>query len=197
MDTYDHDHNLFANPGAGDEKLYVQFYDHYLLDSSASALEGRKIFKDTTFVKIFSPGDKNNIIDRPATEEDKQRFAQRYAKFKANEEQRSEGTPLAEWPIISRSMAEELKYMGFDTVEQIAGASDTSVSKYGMLTNLRSRAAAYIEVAKGSTAPIDKLVSEAEDQRLMIKQLQETVLHLQGTLHNLNIAAGKQVREAA
>jgi hypothetical protein len=184
METYEFDHNLFSKPGAGDESLYVQFYPSYMKDQTKSELEGRPMFKDTEFVKIFVPGDRNNIIDRPATAEDKMRFSKQYSVFKQGAEQRGEGTPLAEWPIVTRSMAEELKYLGFSTVEQIATARDDVVGKYH-LQDLKNRAVAYIELAKGSTAPIEQLSKKLEEaeanQRQMQVALDEVVAELRTT----------------
>lgn len=194
METYEFDHNLFSVQGAGDEKLFVQFHTAALKNEARSAEEGRPIFDETVFVKIFTPGDRNNIIDRPATEIDKRRFAKQFAQFEGNKEQVT-GTPLAEWPIMSRSMAEELKYFGFQTVEQLAQASDQALSRMAGLSSFKAKAIAYLELAAGSTKPIEKLTSDLEQVKAENAQLAEAVRALQGQLHNSNIAAGKAVRE--
>jgi hypothetical protein len=194
VEVYDYDHNLFSVQGAGDEKLFVQFHKSFLKNEGESIAQGRPIFDDTIFVKIFTPGDRNNIIDRPATEIDKRRFAKQFAAFEGDKEQTT-GTPLAEWPVVSRSMAEELKYMGFVTVEQLANAGDAALSKMAGLSSFKAKAAAYLELAAGSTKPIEKLTSDLEQVKAENERLAEAVRTLQGQLHNSNIAAGKAVRE--
>jgi hypothetical protein len=92
METLDMDHNLFTS-NAGDKSLYVQFYMHFNENQTKSQEAGRPVFDDCEFVKIFSPGDRTNIIDRPVRESDKLRFPGQYAAFKANKEQQASGTP--------------------------------------------------------------------------------------------------------
>jgi hypothetical protein len=194
VEVYEYDHNLFSVEGAGDEKLFVQFHNDILKNETKSAAEGRPIYDDTIFVKIFTPGDRNNIIDRPATEIDKRRFHKQFAAFQGNKEQVT-GTPLAEWPIMSRSMTEELRYFGFQTVEQLAQASDEATSRMAGLASFKAKAIAYLELAAGSTKPIEKLTGDLEQVKAENRQLAEAVKQLQGQLHNSNIAAGKAVRE--
>jgi len=184
LETYDFDHNLFSKPGAGDESLFVMFYPSFLRDETKSIEEGRPMFKDTEFVKIFAPGDRNNIIDRPATLEDKQRFSKQYSMFRQNREQRADGTPLAEWPIISRSQAEELRFQGFSTVEQIATARDDVVAKF-LLQNLKNQAVAYVELSKGSTAPIATLTKRLEETEADKRQQAEAISELQGEIRKM------------
>ena len=69
---------------AMDSRLYVQFYLRPVLLSSQSEAEGRPIFADVEHVRIMVPGDKLSIVDRMASSDDKQRFAEHYAKFKSS-----------------------------------------------------------------------------------------------------------------
>lgn len=181
MDTYDMNHALFTS-NDGDKSLYVQFYMHFLESGPKSAEAGRPVFDDTEFVKIFSPGDRTNIIDRPVRESDKLRFPAQYAAFKNNQETQTTGTPLAQWPIVSRAMAEELKYLGFHTVEQVALANDNSIGKHMGLVDLKRKAVAYLELAAGSTKPIEEMQSQVKDLegKLALKddQLQQLMARL-------------------
>lgn len=174
MDTYEYDHSVFASD-KGDTALYVQFYMHFLKNEPRSLEEGRPIFDDTEFVKIFTPGDRTNIIDRPVRPSDKIRFSKQYAAFKNNQEVQATGTPLSEWPIITRAMAEELKYLGFQTVEQIAGMSDGTAGSKAGLVDLKNKANAYLEVAKGNTAPIEEMTTKMKDLESKIRVLTEAL----------------------
>jgi hypothetical protein len=184
METLDMDHNLFTS-NAGDKSLYVQFYMHFNENQTKSQEAGRPVFDDCEFVKIFSPGDRTNIIDRPVRESDKLRFPGQYAAFKANKEQQASGTPLAEWPIVSRSMAEELKYLGFHTVEQIAEANDGAVAKHAGLTNLKVKARAYLELAAGNTKPIEEMTRTVQELQQQLNGRDELIENMKARLDAL------------
>jgi len=133
----------------GDESLLVRFYMHPKQDQAASEEEGRPIFKEVPYVHIMQPGNKESIIHRRATDQDKQRFAEHFRKFNAREDQDiTEGTPLIEWPGITRSQAEELKFYNVSSVEQLAGMSDTNAQGFRGMSELRRRAQAFLDMAK-------------------------------------------------
>ena len=132
----------------GDENLLVRFYMHPAKDKTASAEEGRPIFKEVAYVHIMQPGNKESIIHRKATDMDKQRFAEHFRKFEAREDQEAiDGTPLVEWPGVTRSQAEELKFYNVVTVEQLAGMSDTNTQNFRGMGEMKRRAAAYLEMS--------------------------------------------------
>lgn len=191
MEEFDSPSDIFSRPGAGDDKLYVQFYMSFVKDEAKSLEEGRPVFKDTEFCKIICPGDRLNIIDRPATVVDKKRFSKHYAAFKQDSVQRVDGTPLTEWPVVTRGMAEELKYFGFITVEQLAGANDTNGANLPMFHTLKAKAAAYLELAKGSTAPIETLTKKLEESDMRNKAMQESLDVLQAQVRALSKAPSK------
>lgn len=176
METLDYDHSLHQTD-AGDAKLNVLFYQSFLRNEAKTQAEGRPIFDDVPFTKIFMPGDRTNIIDRPTRQEDKIRFPKQWARFTNAQEQRAEGTPLAEWPLVTRGQVEELKYLGFTTVEQVAAASDNI--PYMGLQGLKQKAALFIEVAKGNTAPTEKLIAEHEELKANFKVMKETLEKMQ------------------
>src|SRR5687767_12230241 len=85
------------------EKLFVRFGLHPKKDEEASRTAGRPIFTDTEYVEIMVPGDKQNIIHRPVTSEDRRRFARQYDAWLTGKGEQLVGTPLAEWPGVTRS----------------------------------------------------------------------------------------------
>lgn len=176
METLEYDHNLHQNRHAGDDKLYKRFYKDVLPDAEASKDAGRPKFRDVEMVQIIIPGDKKNIVIREAREDDKVRFAKEYAAFKAGEDEPIDGFPLKEWGQITKSMLEELKYMGFRTVEHVANASDAACSKFAGLQMLKTRAKQWLEL-QTTSAPLDKLNAEIakrdEENAAMKAQLAE------------------------
>ena len=182
METYEFDHTMFSRQGAGDENLFVQFRMDFLPDEPETVKAGRPMFKDVEFIRIIVPGDRNNMVDRPASREDKARFSKQYTFFKEGKEQLGGGTPISEWPLVSRAMAENLKYLGFHTVEQLAEANDNILSSHvGVLglSQLKQRAQMYIMAAKDSTAPIEKLSAEIASKDTEIRMLKEGMEELQ------------------
>lgn len=191
METLDYDYNVHQTD-AGDSKLNVYFYNSFIKDEAKSTTEGRFIAQDVPFIKIFMPGDRTNIIDRPIRDSDKLRFPAQWSRFKNAQEQRADGTPLAEWPLVTRGQVEELKYLGFTTVEQIATASDNI--PYMGLQGLKQKAQLFIEVAKGNSAPTEKLIKEHEELQANYKVMAETVQQLQNQLNLLGAAEAKKVK---
>lgn len=172
MDTLDYDHNLHSTD-EGDKKLHVQFYMHFVENPKRTLEEGHPVFDDVPFTRILVPGDRLNIVDRPTRDSDQLRFPMQWMRFQRGQEQRASGTPIAEWPIVTRGQAEELKFLGFTTVEQVADASDNTA--YMGIQTLKAKARAYLETAKGNTAPIEKLTKQVEELLAQNKVLMETV----------------------
>jgi hypothetical protein len=152
--------------GAGDEKLFVVFHMDILQDDAASTNEGRPIYRDTEFVRIFIPGDKSNVIDRPVRPSDRTRFPKQYSAFKAGggEEAQLVGTPLKDWPMMGRAQCAELHYFGIRTVEQLADVRDDITLKMPGLTSLKQTAGVWLQKAK-STAEAAKISKQLDQMK--------------------------------
>jgi len=142
------------NSGA-DGRLAVKFYRDTVEDVVATQVEGRPIYKEVDCIKIVVPGDSLSEIDRPVYESDKTRFPKQWANFmnRQGAEGKYEGTPIAEWPLISRSQAEGIRSQRFYTVESIASASDQQIQSIGMMAGmspytLRDKAKLFLDSAK-------------------------------------------------
>lgn len=134
-----------------DDILFVNFYMRSMPNEFESEKQGRPIYFEAPFIRIMTPGDQLNIIDTFVREEHKIRFPRQWAIFQNSqnsEELQLIGTPLSQWPAITRSHAEELKGAKFFTVEQIANASDLQKQSLGMNANvLVQKAQAFLTVA--------------------------------------------------
>ena len=155
-----------------DDRLLVRFYMHPAQDKVATKEEGRPIFKEVPYVHIMQPGNKESIIHRKATEMDKQRFVEHFRKFTARESQDAiEGTPLIEWPGVTRSQAEELKFYNVLSVEQLAGMSDTNAQNFRGMNVLRQQAISYLEAAAGN-ANAQALAEQKAINAALMKRLE-------------------------
>lgn len=168
-----------SQPQMSQEKsLFVNFYTDAVELTYESEKQGRPIYKDVPFVRIIVPGDTNNVIERVATEEDKQRFPTAWKRFETSEQEAVEGTPLEQWPQITRSLLKECKYFEVHTVEQMANLSDAHVAKLGMgFQDLRTKAKAWLAAAEG-TAQTTAQAAENERLRQMIDDLQTQIKDL-------------------
>lgn len=169
-------------PGAGDEKLFVVFHMDIVHDEAASLENGRPIYRDTEFVRIFVPGDKTNVIDRPVRPSDINRFSKQYLAFKEGkaEEEQIDGTPLRDWPMVGRAQVAELHYFGVRTVEQLADVRDDLCVKIPGLHSLKQTAGVWISKAK-STAEAAKIAKRLQDSDARVTELEKTVHDLIAT----------------
>jgi hypothetical protein len=155
---------------AGDETLLVRFYLEPMQDQAKTAEEGRPIFTDTPFISIMQPGNKDSVVIRPASEMDKARFPRHWSAFNDRQiEELVEGTPLSEWPAMTRSMVEELKFKNVSTIEQLIGMSDTNTHGFMGINALKEKARKYLSMSSSEAAAeavirAEKRVAELESQ---------------------------------
>ena len=178
MQTADFNHQDFESSAQSklDENLLVKFFTKQRQDQAASKAEGRPIFKDVEYIDIKVPGNRSGGACRPATFKDKQRFPRHYAAYEQRKEMPVEGTPLAEWPIMSRSQVEELSYHNVKTVEQLVAMSDTLASQFMGMNTLKSKAKAWLEDSE-ETARINeieslKAASAEKDEKILTLESQ-------------------------
>jgi hypothetical protein len=155
-----------------DKECYVEFRLEAVHMVGDSEKEGRPIFKDFPFIRIMFPGDKTKVVDRPVTDADKQRFPQQYAAFERQGEQVQSGTPITEWPFLTKSQALEMKGIGIHTVEQLAGVADHNLTWFGA-REYREKAKAWLEAAKGDSAIVSQLTAQIEALKADIEAMRE------------------------
>jgi len=173
---------LPSDEGNADSRLQVRFYKRPVHQEQESLAAGRPIYKEFDFVHICVAGDTLTEIDTYALANHKARFPIQWANYQnrlgANDEE-VVGTPVSEWPIVSKSQAEELRAMKFHTVESIAGASDQQLQRMGMAAGMspyafRDKAKAFLNLATNA-AETDKRESEINAlKEELAKKEQET-----------------------
>jgi hypothetical protein len=168
----------------GDEKLFVQFYMGALRNEEKSETEGRPIYDAVPFVKILVPGDKSTLIDTIADASHKRRFARMWQQFEQNEKQEISGTPVRDWPAITRAQAEELSYHNVLTVEQIATLADVYGAKIMGFHDLKRKAEAFVAAAKDS-AFAQKMAKENQALKDRISAQEEEIRRLSDLFESL------------
>ena len=158
---------LPSDENNADSRLQVRFYKRPVQQEQESLEAGRPIFKEFDFVHICVAGDTLTEIDTYALPSHKTRFPIQWANYMnrvgANEPD-IVGTPVSEWPIVSKSQAEELRALKFHTVEAIANASDLQLQRLGMAAGMspyafRDKAKAFLNLATNA-AETDKREQE-------------------------------------
>ena len=172
---------LPSDQQGADSRLQVRFYKKSVHQEQESIDAGRPIYKDFDFVHICVAGDTLTEIDTYALQNHKQRFPIQWANYMNRQGAHDEevvGTPLTEWPLVSKSQAEELRAMKFHTVESIAHASDQQLQRMGMAAGMspyafRDKAKAFLNLAT-TAAETDKREHEinALKEELAKKELE-------------------------
>lgn len=146
-----------GNQSKADEGLLVKFYMKSVPDRVASTEAGRPMFKDKEYIDIRVPGQHDGVA-RPATPADKSRFPKHYAAYKNRAEMPTSGTPLAEWPAISRSYADQLSFANIKTVEQLADLNDNTMHQFKGIQNFKQKAIDWLAATKD-----DAVLSQMRD----------------------------------
>jgi hypothetical protein len=141
----------FARDGqyAGDENLLVRFFKQPYQNATRSEAEGRPIFEELDFIEIRFPGNKLSVIVEKVNAEHKKRFPDHWRRYAARDtEEVIDGTPLDQWPGVTRSQVEELRFLNVRSLEQLISMADNHSSRIMGINILKSKAKAYLEAAK-------------------------------------------------
>ena len=156
-----------------DSHLHVEFYTN-----------DQKPYKDrpTPFVRIVVPGDKTNIVDQPVREDHKERFPRQWLYFQMQQGDGPViGTMLEQWNkdddegFNAHQMA-ELQILKFQTVEQVATASDSQLQRIGMGgAGLRERAKTYLtrKNQSANTSELEVTRRELDELKQQMAMLME------------------------
>ncbi len=163
-----------------DSKVFAQFYTRSVVDGQASKEAGRQINKDMTYIKIIQPGESRlGTYDQPATETDTMRFPRQWQSYKTGQEQTAEGSPMSLLFPANPAIVDNLRNIGFHTVEQLANANDSALQNIGLGgREFQQKAKQYLAAAdKGKdfhslAAKVETLVNQAEADRQKIAALE-------------------------
>ena len=173
---------LPSDEQGADSRLQVRFYKRAVKQEQESLDAGRDIYKEFDFVHICVAGDTLTEIDTYALNAHKVRFPIHWAQYQNRvgaDDEEVVGTPVAEWPLVSKSQAEELRALKFKTVESVANASDAQLQRMGMAAGMspyafRDKAKAFLNLATNA-AETDKREQEIQAlKQELAKKDQET-----------------------
>lgn len=156
-----------------DSHLHVEFYVY-----------DKEPYKEKPFVRIIVPGDKTTIIDQPVRDDHKQRFPRQWLHFQMqNNNAEVIGVPLKQWvqddpDNFNDMQMAELQIFKFQTVEQVATATDNQLQRIGMgAVGLREMARRYLQVKNQSSSQ-----TEIEQMKEKYADMQEQMAALTAQL---------------
>lgn len=151
-------------------------------DQAASDEAGHPVYTDVPYVKIITPGNDKEIINRRVKDDDKKRWPKQWAAFQANKKIEYDGTPIEQWPQVSAAQAATLKAMNVFTVEQLAEIADQNVGRIGMgMMDLKNKAKAYLEWQAGESS-VQKYAQQNRRLKERVDQLEEQIAALEEKL---------------
>lgn len=158
-----------GQPAEADTAI-AKFYFHPVPNAEKTREAGHEVCEDTLYVEIRKPGDRNLVINRKATDQDKFRFAQTFKAFETGEQEPLEGMPLSHWPQISPAQVSQLKINGIKTLEQFIELPGHQAEGLGRgISELQNKALKYMEAANGPGAVSEKM-SKLEEQILLLQE---------------------------
>ena len=160
---------------SADNHLHVEFYVY-----------DKEPYKEKPFVRIIVPGDKTSVVDQPVREDHKRRFPRQWLHFQMqNNNAEVIGVPLKDWvrddpENFNDMQMAELQIFKFQTVEQVATASDSQLQRIGMgAVGLREHARRYLSVKNQSSSQTEiehtkrELAEVKEQMATLMAQLSE------------------------
>lgn len=180
-----------------DSGLYVEFYFEEPVDAWASREQSqaqqRKVvvkLAKQPFVRIMVPGDKTSEYTAAVTEAHKQRFPRQWLAWQISEglvggDGDIPGWKLSEWDELSPDMVRELLYLRFQTVEQLAGASDKQIQGVGIGgLGMREKARAALRNKMGAETreAMEERDRENADLKARLARLEAFVLSQGGAV---------------
>ena len=168
-----------ASTAEDDRKLYVRFYMEPVYQEAESIIKERKIYKDTEYIEIRIPGDKQTCIQRQVFPNDRSRFPQQYARFQQGQADQTVGTPLSVMPSIPESKVKEYEFFHIKTVEQLAECADNASAAAIMGFHADKQKAQKFVSAAENAAPVEELKKQLEQRDGMLKQMADRLAVLE------------------
>ncbi len=124
---------------------HASFYWKAVENQFQTEAQGKPVHDNKVYILIMCPGQNNQEVRRPCTDQDKKDYPQAWQAFVDNKVSPLNGVPIELLPGLLPSRVEQLKYVNIRTIEQMAELSDGNMHNVGMDANqLRTMAKAFI-----------------------------------------------------
>ena len=172
----------------GDERaMYVEFSTELILQEFESERQGKPVYKEVTYVKMFAPGSKSDVY-RPAKLQrvneldgmpsDPERFPSQWQAFQNKIEQIGDGMPLEMWAPMPKGAVFAFKAMRVMTVENLAALSDGNATNAPIdWRSWREKAQNWLKQAE-TNQPLAELQAERDSLRCDVEMLKKQIADL-------------------
>lgn len=171
--------------GGGARGMVALFYNKSVHSPQKSADSGRPVYEDRVFVRIAPPGERLNIVDRPATDQDRRTWAQQWAQYQQNKQQTPEGTPISLLYPDHPAVGDTLRAFGIHTIEQCGELTAHAIDTIGMgAQRYVNDAQKFLKMSERGVKATEfrREVEERDGQiRVLTRQLEE----MQGEIRRL------------
>jgi hypothetical protein len=163
----------------------VAFYTGRKQNGVKSQENGAPFYEDCVMFKSFMPGEQRyEMVERPATEQDKRSWPMQWQAFTQNREHVPEGFPIENLFPEKPSIAANLKGIGVYTIEQCAEMNATAMDSIMGGQSFVNEAKRYLEVAAKGVS-VHKFRKELEDRDSKIRVLTTQVEQLVAQVNKL------------
>ena len=196
------DATLGAEPSNGQyvyekDSSMAMFFPKAILNKVESRAQGRPVYMRVPYIEIRQPGEQLHIINRPATEEDKFRFAAAWQRFQKRAEIGHEGTPLDALFPFHPEIVLTLRANGVPTVEALGEMTDGAIGNFPFGGNeLRETARRYLLAVSNPNGvkavvqaeEVERLKAQARDSQALIDAQKASIAALEARLQALEVA---------
>lgn len=136
-----------------DTRKFVVFYDRTVLNEAKSREAGVPTYDVVTYVRMQDPGDNLNIADRPAREQDRQRFPRHYENYIQGKGTEQPGTPIELLFPANPELTAMMRHLKVTTIQALANLEGHALSQIGMgAEEFKVKARKYLDMAKDGEA---------------------------------------------
>lgn len=172
-----------------DNQLTVNFYDKSVRNEIKSRQNGAPWHDLIPHVRVQTPGEHLNVVDRPIQDTDKLRWPRQYDAYLHNQTQVPEGTPIDLMFINHPNIADNLRGHGIHTIQQLANLSAHALLQVGMgAQEYQNKAKAYLDSAQKGVDfhKIERENEELKNQnQVLANQIQQLQAQLNGVISQI------------
>jgi hypothetical protein len=179
--------HVFTAQYGDDRGLFVEFFEDAKYQEFESLKQGKPVYKNVAMIKMFTPGNKTDVVREVKMEDDERspsdphRFPKQWERFKAQTEQVADGMPLEQWAFLKKAQIMDLKARSVHTVEQLATLPDAAFHNFSMgIREMRDKALSFLNASTG-TAENSRLQAENDRMKADIEAMKQQLLDLAKT----------------
>jgi len=176
--------NISGVQFGNDANMFVFFFTKAVTNESKSREANTLVVENVDFVHIQHPGERD-FQERPAREEDKQRWPNAWRGYKEGKEAIPDGTPVEVLFPGNPAIVATLKHLKIHTIQQLANCSAEAEGRIGMgAGEWKQKAIKFLAAAK-DTAAFNKMESELAKRDSQIEVMANQINALTAALNEM------------